>query len=158
MNSFNLENPVFAAYVIAAALMILKVMGQGWMTVYRMTKSSSGLVSPEDLQVGAFNRNPRPEQLDMNEYVDRSRRMHRNDLENIPAFLVAGLLFVAVSPDLLWAQVLFYGFVIARLLHTIAYATQRSHEVRATFYSIGSGIVLYMAIHVLFVVLSRAFG
>ena len=28
------------------------------MTVYRMSKSDSGLVSPEDLQVGAFNKNP----------------------------------------------------------------------------------------------------
>ena len=72
MNSFNLENPVFAAYAIAAALMLLKIMGQGWMTVYRMMKSSAGLVSPEDLQVGPFNKNPRPEQLDINDYVDRS--------------------------------------------------------------------------------------
>ncbi|MAL78399.1 MAG: glutathione S-transferase [Sneathiella sp.] len=158
MNSFNLENPVFAAYAIAAALMLLKIMGQGWMTVYRMMKSSAGLVSPEDLQVGPFNKNPRPEQLDINDYVDRSRRMHRNDLENIPAFLIAGLLFVAASPDLLWAQILFYGFVLARLLHTIAYATKRNHEVRATFYTIGSVIVLYMAVHVLFVAIGHTFG
>ena len=153
MNSFNLANPVFVAYAIAASLMVLKIMGQGWMTVYRMSKSDSGLVSPEDLQPGPINKNPRPEQLEVNDYVDRSRRMHRNDLENIPAFLIAGLLFVAVNPNLILAQVLFYGFVIARLLHAIAYATKRSHEVRATFYTIGSVIVIYMAIHVIFVML-----
>lgn len=153
MNSFNLANPVFAAYAIAASIMILKIMGQGWMTVYRMLKSDSGLASPEDLQVGMINKNPRPEQLEKNDYVDRSRRMHRNDLENIPAFLIAGLLFVAVDPDLLWAQILFYGFVIMRLLHAIAYGTKRSHEVRATFYTFGSLIVIYMAIHVLVVMI-----
>ena len=154
MFNFSLENPVFVAYAIAAALMILKIMGQGWMTVYRMMKVDSGYASPEDLQVGLINKNPRPEQLEINDYVDRSRRMHRNDLENIPAFLVAGLLFVAVDPGLLLAEILFYLFVAARLLHAIAYATKRSHEVRATFYTIGSVIVIYMAVHVLVVALA----
>ncbi|WP_373088296.1 MAPEG family protein [Sneathiella sp.] len=157
MYNFSLENPVFVAYAIAASLMILKIMGQGWMTVYRMMKISAGYVSPEDLRAGPINKDPRPDQLEINDYVDRSRRMHRNDLENIPAFLVAGLLLVAVGPSLLLAEILFYGFVIVRLLHAIAYATKQSHEVRATFYTIGSAIVVYMAIHVIFVALSRSF-
>lgn len=150
---FDLNNPVFAAYVIAAALMALKIMAQGWMTVYRMMKSDSGLVSPEDIQVGLINKHPDPSQLELNDYVDRSRRMHRNDLENIPAFLVAGLLFVAVNPALWLAQWLFYGFVAARLAHFLAYATKQTHEVRATFYTFGSLIVIYMTVHVLWVVL-----
>ncbi|MDQ2090343.1 MAPEG family protein [Marimonas arenosa] len=129
--------------------MVLKIMGQGWMTVYRMMKSEAGFASPEDLREGLLNKSPSPEQLDINDYVDRSRRMHRNDLENIPAFLCAGLLLVAVSPPLLLAQVLLYGFVIARLLHAYAYATAKSHEVRATFYTIGSLIVIAMALYVL---------
>lgn len=149
-----LTNPVFETYVIAAALMVLKVMGQGWMTVYRMMKSNSGLASPEDVQKGILNTDPRPEQLDVNDYVDRSRRMHRNDLENIPAFLIAGLLFVAVDPSLLLAQILMYGFVAARLAHFVAYATKQTHEVRATFYTIGSLIVIYMATHALIVALA----
>jgi uncharacterized MAPEG superfamily protein len=148
-----LTNPVFETYVIAAALMVLKVMGQGWMTVYRMMRSNSGLASPEDVQKGILNTDPRPEQLDVNDYVDRSRRMHRNDLENIPAFLIAGLLFVAVDPSLLLAQILMYGFVAARLAHFVAYATKQTHEVRATFYTIGSLIVIYMATHALIVAL-----
>lgn len=158
MNSFTLANPVFAAYAIAASLMVLKIMGQGWVTVYRMLKIGGGYASPEDLRAGMINKNPRPEQLDVNDYVDRSRRMHRNDLENIPAFLIAGLLFVAVDPNLLLAQILFYGFVISRLLHAIAYATKQTHEMRATFYTIGSVIVIYLAIHVLVVAIARAAG
>ena len=59
MAELNTGNPVFVTYMITAALMVLKIMGQGWITVYRMMKSDSGLVSPEDLQVGAFNKNPR---------------------------------------------------------------------------------------------------
>ena len=153
MAELNTGNPVFVTYMITAALMVLKIMGQGWMTVYRMMKSDSGLVSPEDLQVGAFNKNPRAEQLALNDYVDRSRRMHRNDLENIPAFLACGLIFVAAGPSLLLANILMYTFVAARLAHTLAYATKQTHEVRATFYTIGSVVVIVMAIYVLAAVL-----
>lgn len=152
MDLLNLNNPVFLAYAIAAALGVLKVMGQGWMTVYRMTKANAGFASPEDLQPGPLNRAPSPEQLDVNDYVDRSRRMHRNDLENIPAFWVAGLLFVLTAPPLWLAQVLMYGFVLTRAAHALAYATKRSHEVRATFYTLGSVIVIIMGVWVLWVV------
>ncbi len=149
MDVLSTENPVFVTYMIAAAIMILKIMGQGWMTVYRMLKIDSGFASPEDLQIGLINRNPHPDQLELNDYVDRSRRMHRNDLENIPAFLACGLLFVAVGPSYLLANILMYSFVGARLVHTIAYATKQTHEVRATLYTIGSVVVIIMAVYVL---------
>jgi len=149
MNTFSTENPVLVTYMITGAIMTLKIMGQGWMTVYRMLKSNSGLASPEDLQVGLINKNPQPEQLEINDYVDRSRRMHRNDLENIPAFLACGVLFVMAEPSYLLANILMYGFVGARLAHTFAYATKQSHEVRATFYTIGSVAVVIMAVYVI---------
>jgi uncharacterized MAPEG superfamily protein len=138
MTAYSTQNPVFVGYMIAAAIMILKLMGQGWMTVYRMGKSEMGLLNPEDLLPGPFNRSPDPRQLELNDYVDRSRRMQRNDLENIPAFLVAGLLFVAVEPPTALAVVLLALFVIARLVHTIVYATAQRHEIRAIPYTIGS--------------------
>ena len=149
----DLADPLFATYAIAAALGVLKVMGQGWMTVWRMMRSGSGLASPEDLRPGPLNRAPAPEQLAPNDYVDRSRRMHRNDLENIPGFWVAGLLFVFAAPPLWLAQVLYYGFVASRLAHAVAYGTKRNHETRATFYTVGSLIVIYMACHLLYVLL-----
>ena len=149
MTALTMENPVFISYMIAAAIMIVKIMGQGWMTVYRMLKSDVGLASPEDLRPGLINRNPRPDQLELNDYVDRSRRMHRNDLENIPAFLACGLLFVAAGPSYMLANILMYSFVGARLVHTLAYATKQSHEVRATLYTIGSVGVIIMAVYVL---------
>lgn len=156
MTALTLENPVFVTYAICAALGVLKVMGQGWMTVFRMMKVKGGYASPEDARPGLINPNPTPGQTDLNDYVDRSRRMHRNDLENIPAFWAAGLLFVAVDPPLLLAQVLMYGFVAARALHSLAYATARSHAIRSTFYTVGSLIVIYMSAHVLVAVIGGA--
>lgn len=154
MSELNMENPVFVTYMIAAAIMILKIMGQGWMTVFRMLKSEEGLLNPEDLQIGPTNRNPHASQLELNDYVDRSRRMHRNDLENIPAFLACGLLFVVTGPSILLANILMYGFVATRLIHAMVYVTRQSHETRATFYTIGSVIVIFMAIYVLVAAMS----
>jgi uncharacterized MAPEG superfamily protein len=147
MTAYRMQNPVFVAYMIAASIMVLKVMGQGWMTVYRMMKTEMGLLNPEDLLPGPFNHNPDPRQLELNDYVERSRRTQRNDLENIPAFLAAGLLFVAVEPPA--AITLLALFVIARLVHTIVYATGQRHEIRATPYTIGSFVVIFMAGYVL---------
>lgn len=149
MSLLSMENPVFAAYAVAAALMILKLMAQGWVTVALMMRKDAGLLNPEDLRPTVANRNPRPEQLDLEPDVERSRRMQRNDLENIPAFLAAGLLLVAADPPLSVAILLFTLFVISRLAHTWAYATAQNHEVRATFYSIGSIVVILMAVWVL---------
>lgn len=150
--TLTLDNPVLVAYAVAAALLVFKVMGQGWMTVARMMRVNGGWASVEDLRVGMINKAPDPAQLEPNDYVDRSRRMHRNDLENIPAFWIAGFLMVLTEPPLWLAQILFFGFVAARLAHAVAYATARSHEMRATFYTIGSLIVLYMAGHVLWAI------
>lgn len=149
LSELNLTNPVFATYAIAAALMVLKIMLQGWITVVQMLSNNGGFVNPEDAKAGPANPKPHAGQLDINDKVDRSRRIHRNDLENIPAFLAIGLLFVLINPPLAAAQWLLYGFVAARLLHTIAYSTAQSHEVRATFYSVGSLIVIAMAVWVL---------
>ena len=150
----TLDNPVFTAYGICAALGVLKIMGQGWMTVRAMMQENAGFVSPEDLRAGAINAAPDPAQLLPNDRVERSRRMHRNDLENIPAFWVAGLLFVLIGPPLWAAWLLFFGFVAARIGHMIAYGTAQSHEMRATFYSIGSLIVMIMAFWVLVVLVT----
>jgi uncharacterized MAPEG superfamily protein len=151
MDDFTMSNPVFHAYAIAAALMVLKVIGQGWITVLVMMRDHAGWASPEDLRPGPLNPSPDPSQLEPHPGVERSRRMHRNDLENIPAFWAAGLLFVAAAPPLWLAQITFYGFAAARLAHGLAYGTGQSHEMRATFYTIGTLLTAYMVGHVLVV-------
>lgn len=153
MGALDPANPVFAIYAVSAAVMVLKIMGQGWMTVVRMMRVRRGFASPEDLRRTTLNPEPDPGQLELDDYVDRSRRMHRNDLENIPAFLAIGLVFVTMAPPVWLAAVLMGGFVLARLAHSVAYATAQDHEVRATFYTVGSVIVIAMAVYVLVAVL-----
>jgi glutathione S-transferase len=149
MGEFNLQNPVFVTYVIAATLMILKAISMSWLTVVRMMRVNGGFRSPEDLKKTPLNPNPNPQQTAPNEYVDRIRRIHLNDLENLPFFLVAGALFVLTAPSLLMAQILFYGYVVSRLLHFAAYLSARTHETRATLWTIGSLILIYMTVRTL---------
>jgi glutathione S-transferase len=145
----NLENPVFHMYMIAASIMILKLMSQPWMTVYRMVKAGGGYRSPEDLKKTPLNPSPDPSQLEVNEYVDRSRRLNLNDLESIPAFLAAGFLFVLVDPPLMLAQLLIWGYVASRAIHFVAYTTAQIHDVRAFCWTWSSVAVIAMAVYTL---------
>jgi len=67
-----------------------------------------------------------------------------NDLENLPFFLAAGLLYVLTAPPLWLAQVLLYGYVISRLLHFVAYFTARTHDLRASLWTVGALILVFM--------------
>lgn len=145
MDKIAFSNPIFTTYVIAAAIMILKVKSMSWLTVQRMIKANGGFRAPEDIKKTPMNKNPDPTQLDKNESVERIRRIHLNDLENVPFFLVAGFLFVLTDPSLMLARALLYGYVATRLLHFVAYFTGRTHDTRAMLWTPGSLIVIYMA-------------
>ena len=141
----SLDNPVFHTYALAATIMILKLMIQPWITVQRMMKVHAGFRSPEDAKRTPLNPEPVEGQLEVNEYVDRSRRMNLNDLESIPGFLAAGFFFVVAGPSLLLAQILIWTYVAARALHFVAYATAQIHDIRATLWTFSSLAVISMA-------------
>jgi glutathione S-transferase len=149
----SLQNPLLATYAIAASLMILKAVAMSWLTVIRMMQEKGGYRSPEDLRKTPLNPNPDPRQLAPNERVERVRRIHQNDLESIPFFLVAGFLFVLTAPPLWLAWLLLYGYVLSRLLHFAAYFTAQTHDMRATFWSVGSIILIVMTLWTLAAVL-----
>ena len=144
MDKLSLQNPLFATYAIAATLMILKAVAMSWLTVQRMMSVRGGFRSPEDLRKTALNPAPDPKQLEPDERVERIRRIHLNDLENLPFFLAAGFLYVLTDPSLRLAQWLLYGYVISRFLHFAAYMTARTHDTRATLWTIGSLIIIFM--------------
>ena len=155
MQAIDLRSPLFATFAIAATLMILKAVAMSWLTVVRMIQINGGFRSPEDVKKTPMNPNPDPSQLAPDERVDRIRRIQLNDLENLPFFLFAGFLYVLTGPSLLLAQGLLYGYVASRLLHFLAYFTGQIHEVRATFWSIGSFILIFMTVRVLFAALGH---
>jgi uncharacterized MAPEG superfamily protein len=154
MDAFTLENPVFRTYVITAALAILKMLFHAFLVVYRMLRVNGGFLNPEDARKTFGNPNPSATQLDVNDYVERARRMHRNEGENTPLFLGAGLLFVAASPGETFAAIMLYGYVLARIAHFAAYATAQIHEVRAGTYTVSALAIAVMAVYALVAALS----
>jgi glutathione S-transferase len=149
MDKLSLQNPLFATYVVAATLMILKAVSMSWLTVVRMMTVKGGFRSPEDLRKTPLNPTPDPRQLEPDDRVDRIRRIQLNDLENLPFFLAAGFLYVMTEPPLWLAQVLLYGYVVSRLLHFAAYLTARTHDTRATLWTVGSLILIFMTVRTL---------
>jgi len=149
MDKLSLQDPLFATYVIAATLMILKAVSMSWLTVIRMMSARSGFRSPEDLKKTPLNPVPHARQLEPDERVERIRRIHLNDLENLPFFLASGFLYVLTQPPLLLAQLLLYGYVVSRMLQFLAYLTARTHDTRATLWTPGSLILVFMTVRTL---------
>ena len=144
MDKLSLDDPLFATYAIAATIMILKAVSMSWLTVIRMMKENGGFRSPEDVKKTPFNPNASPDQIKPNDRVERIRRIQMNDLESLPYFLVAGLLFVLTEPSLLLAQILLYAYVVTRILHFAAYLSARTHDMRAMLWTPGSLILIFI--------------
>lgn len=149
MSLFTFDNPVLVAYAISSAVMVLKAVAMSWLTVVRMLWFQSGFRAPEDLKKTLLNPVPNPGQLLPDERIERVRRIQQNDLENLPFFFIVGALYVLTQPPQPLAQWLFYGYTVSRLLHFAAYFTAQTHDMRATLWTIGSLIIIYMAVSVL---------
>lgn len=84
-------------------------------------------------------------ELRTDENVERVRRAHRNDLENILPYLMSSFLYVLTEPNFYLATILFRIATIARILHTVVYAIYPVRQpARAISYLIHMGINLFM--------------
>jgi glutathione S-transferase len=145
MTSLGFENPVFCAYALAAGLMLLKAASHSWLTVARMLKVKGGYRLPEDARRTPLNRNPTPGQLENNDYVERTRRLHQNEVENVPLFLASGLLYVLTAPRFALAATLYGIYVVTRFIHFAIVMLEGTHDARATAWTAGSLILYWMS-------------
>lgn len=117
MNFYLLSrgNPVFEGFAFYAGILILKMILMAPLTgIQRFRKKA--FANPEDTVAhGVDVKND-------DEDVERVRRAHLNDLENIPIFLLTGVLFVLTDPDVVFALMLFRLYTLTRIIHTIVYA------------------------------------
>ena len=145
MTSLSFENPVFCAYALAAGLMLLKAATHSWLTVFRMLKVKGGFRLPEDARKTPMNPNPSASQLEPNEYVERTRRLHQNEVENVPLFLASGLLYVLIAPRFAVAATLFAIYVVTRFIHFTIVMSHGTHDARATAWTPGSLVIYWMS-------------
>jgi glutathione S-transferase len=145
---YTLSNPVFAGLAYYAAVLVLKMLAIALLTTaMRMIKGV--WPNPEDLSafIKADGKDKRVI-LD-NTGVERVRRNHLNDLENIPAFLFLALLYVSTQPSP-WAALLHFRlFAGSRILHTLVYQLAVPQPARALCFFVGVGVCVSMAVQIL---------
>ncbi|XP_077297800.1 prostaglandin E synthase-like [Arctopsyche grandis] len=79
--------------------------------------------------------------------VERVRRAHLNDLENIPVFIVVCTVYLMTNPSLSLAANLIRIFALARIAHSVVYAVVVIPQpARALSFGIGCSITIYMAV------------
>ncbi|KAL0964940.1 hypothetical protein UPYG_G00274690 [Umbra pygmaea] len=147
MASSVIESEVFLAFSTYATIVILKMMLMSPMTAYfRFTRKS--FANQEDTGM-AKTPEERKKMLVGNPDVERVRRCHLNDLENIIPFVVIGLLYTLTGPDLSTALLHFRVFVGSRLFHTVAYVLPLPQPSRALAWMSGMVVTFSMAYRVL---------
>jgi prostaglandin-E synthase 1 len=109
-----LSMPGFRLYALCAIVLVIKMYAVGIFTAVTRGRLKVAL-NTEDTTGGA--------QLVTAEHpeVERVLRAHRNDLENIPAFLILGFIAVLAGAPVLGLQICFIAFTAARVAHSVAY-------------------------------------
>lgn len=143
MNALS-ANEAFQTYAICAAILVIKMFASALYTGATRSRVK-GYVNPEDAAVGG--RGAQASEQEAPE-VARALRIQRNDLENIPAFLVMGLLYVLSGATAFGAAAYCWTFTIARLVHTVVYL-RAMQPARAICWGIGMLATLGMAVNVI---------
>lgn len=142
-----MDNEVFMAFSSYATIVLVKMMFMSVATAFQRL-TNKVFVNPEDYVTFVKGENTK-KSLRTDEKVERVRRAHLNDIENIVPFLGIGLLYSLSGPDLSTALLHFRIFVGARIYHTIAYLTPLPQPNRALAFFAGFGVTLSMAYRLL---------
>ncbi|XP_059474175.1 prostaglandin E synthase-like [Neocloeon triangulifer] len=138
------NNPLLSLYARNASILVFKMFGVAALTG-KIRHSKKKFANIEDAKAikGA--------QVDTaDEDVERVRRAHLNDLENIPPFLCISFLYILTDPEPKLARNLFLGFTAARICHTLVYAVKPVRQpARGLCYGVGLAITCYMATKVI---------
>lgn len=141
------DNEVLMAFASYATIVLTKMMFMSSATAFQRLTNKI-FANPEDC--AGFGKGENAKKfLRTDEKVERVRRAHLNDIENIVPFLGIGLLYSLSGPDLSTALMHFRIFVGARIYHTIAYLTPLPQPNRALAFFAGYGVTLSMAYRLL---------
>ncbi|NWT50076.1 MGST1 transferase, partial [Erythrocercus mccallii] len=142
-----INNEVFRAYATYTTIVLLKMMLMSLITAYfRITRKA--FMNPEDTD--AYGKGETAKKyLRTDPDVERARRSHLNDLENIVPFVGIGLLYALSNPELSMALLHFRIFTGSRILHTFAYLIPLPQPGRGLSWAVGYAVTFSMAYNVL---------
>jgi uncharacterized MAPEG superfamily protein len=124
-------------YALCALILALKVLAVAVVTS-SLRMRSRVFASPEDYRLQGLEASPKRDAA-----VERARRAHRNDLENVLPFLAVGPVYALAAASDAGAWLCFVGFTTARILHTIFYLTGAMPH-RTIAYGVGFFLTLWM--------------
>jgi prostaglandin-E synthase 1 len=135
--------PGFRLYALCAIVLVFKMHAVGIFTASTRARLKVALNAEDAASFGA--------QLTTAEHpdVERVLRAHRNDLENIPPFLILGIIAVLVGAPVWGLRICFIAFTAARVVHSLAYV--KSMQPWRTL-SFGIGGLSLLALSVMIVI------
>jgi uncharacterized MAPEG superfamily protein len=127
-------------YAITAIVLALKMSSIA--IVQGRARTSAGLfLNPEDAAI--FGGQTVPQEPEM---VQRAARAWRNDLENIPIFLILAWIYVSAGLSLTAFVIYCILFMVARIAHTICYINA-IQPWRTAAFSLGALVTVALIIH-----------
>jgi len=140
-NLASFENPVFKSYIFWSSVLVLKMLIMSILTGLQRFRTQT-FANPEDLP----SKKLKVKFDDPN--VERVRRAHRNDLENILPYFVISYFYILTNPTAFIAINLFRAVAASRILHTVVYAiVPLPQPSRALAFFVCLGISFYMSFH-----------
>lgn len=133
------ENPQWQLFGIAYLILVLKMIAVGNYTTIKRIRSGI-FATPEDARLFGAVRDE-----SAREAIERSRRAHLNDLENILPFFGVGVFYAMSNPSTTMAALYYFGFAAARVAHSIAYLNAWQPH-RTISFSLALGLMLAMMI------------
>lgn len=89
-------------------------------------------------------------EIKIDDRVERVRRAHLNDMENILIYVMAAFFYVLTDPNYYAATILFRVATIARIIHTVVYAIHPVKQpARVIMFFIHYLIMIYMILCVI---------
>ncbi|XP_063431527.1 microsomal glutathione S-transferase 1-like [Mytilus trossulus] len=144
-STFSFENAIVSQFIFYATIVLLKMMLMSvWTSKNRISKEVYANV--EDLKLSPNDK------LKINTTdtdVERIRRCHQNDIENIIPFVLIGCFYCMTGPSPFIAGLHFRLFAACRIFHTIAYRFVIPQPARFIAFLGGWGITASMAVAVL---------
>ncbi|NXH12068.1 PTGES synthase, partial [Bucco capensis] len=139
----RMENQVLLSFAFYSTILIVKMYVVAIITgQVRLRKKA--FANPEDAvrNGGLHLQRQDPD-------VERCRRAHRNDMENIFPFLFLGAIYSLLGPSPSVARLHFCCFCVARIAHTIAYLLGLRAPARSLAYSLAQLPCFSMALQIL---------
>ncbi|KAG8448001.1 hypothetical protein GDO86_015195 [Hymenochirus boettgeri] len=139
-----MENEVFASFAFCSTFLILKMYIVAVITG-QVRLHRKAFANPEDAMRHGGLQYCR-EDTD----VERCRRAHHNDMENIYPFLFLGAIYSMLDPDPAIAKIHFLIFFLGRMVHTVAYLMALKAPTRSVAYVIAQVPCFSMVFQILY--------